>query len=119
MRNIVSNILTVKGNQAINLGKSGGKQKEMNLAQLPIILKRSILDWEDRMRQEIGDKYFDSYEELSSLTGIAVSTLRKYITTTEASAEYPPINKLIQICLIICDKKPLEFIIDYADKVIK
>ena len=119
MTNKNKNIKQVEGNPAGNAGERKSNSKEMNLAQLPIVLKRVLQDWEDEMKMKTGNKYFDFYEELSALTGISPTTIRHYTTTTEQSAEYPPVNKLIQICLVIGSKKPLEFIKDYADSVIE
>ena len=111
--------MQVKRNPTGKGGEQGGKEKEMNLAQLPIVLKRALLDWEEEMRMKTGNEYLDFYEELSALTGISSATIRHYVTTTEQSAEYPPVNKLVQICLVIGNKKPLEFINDYANQVME
>lgn len=115
MANKQQHIDQVKGIPIGNRGESEGKERTMNLSQLPSVLKRSLEDWESEMRQKTNDKYFDYLEELSTLTGIARSTIRDYITETDHSAKFPPVNKLIQICLIINNSRPLEFVKDYYD----
>lgn len=115
MSNKKKNIEQVKENPIGKPREAGGKEKGMNLSQLPSVLKRSLEDWESDMRIRTNDKYFDYLEELSTLTGISRSTIRDYVTETEHSAKFPPVNKLIQICLIINNSRPLEFIKDYFD----
>ena len=101
-----------KDNQTENRGESHEKGEGINLNKLPQILKRSILDWESTKRIQLNDKFFDGYEELFTLTGIAPQTLRKY--TNMQSPEFPPVNKLFQICLTIQDNTPMEYINYYS-----
>jgi len=52
-------------------------KKERMLNEFIIVLRRSILDWEETMRGKLNNPYFDAYEELALLVGIHPQTLRK------------------------------------------
>lgn len=63
------------------------------------------------MKRSTGDKYFNGYKELSTLVGLAPSTLRSY--TDEFTLTTPTVEGLIKICVAIQDNTPLEFINDF------
>ncbi len=97
---------------------SQGNQKDMKISQIPLILKKAIEDWQGELRVKMNDEYLDGLEELSQLTGISRSTLRDYITTTEHSMKFPPLNKMIQICIIINNPKPLKYSYEYLTRIL-
>jgi len=101
-----------KENKTESLGESHEKGEGINLNELPVIIKRCLLDWETSMRLKLNKPYLDCYEEIFALTGIAPQTLRKYTNTQKP--EFPPINKLFLICLTINDCTPLEYLNDYT-----
>lgn len=100
-----------KKNQILNSEESATYQREMELREFTIILKRAILDWEDKMRKR--SKYFDSFEELSILVGLHPQTLRKFTNTV--NPEFPKLNQLLSICNSIGDFRPIEFYWDFAN----
>jgi len=81
------------------------------LSRFTKVLKRSIMDYEDKIRRQSGDKYLDVYDELSALLSLSIPTIRKW--TNEFNPDYPKVNQLTALCKIMDDKKPLEFLKDY------
>jgi len=81
------------------------------LNEFIIVLRRSILDWEETMRGKLNNPYFDAYEELALLVGIHPQTLRKYVNQFKPT--YPTLETLYAICNAIKDTKPVQFYYDY------
>lgn len=100
-----------KKNQIINSEESATYQREIELKEFTIILKRAILDWEDKMREQ--SKYFDGFDELSILVGLHPQTIRKF--TNSMNPEFPKLNQLLAICNSIGDFKPIEYFYDFAN----
>lgn len=103
--------MTLKNNLKINSVEIKNNLRESDLNRFPIILKRSIADWEDAMRAKTQDKYFDAYENLATALNLTPNYIRKFINSY--NLEFPKINQLDAICRLIGDSRPLDYLMDY------
>ena len=81
---------------------------EEALRRLPIILKRCIEDFEDFKRDETQDDLFDVYEYIAEQLSLSTHTIRTWLNRFNPS--YPKLDQLENLCRVIGDKKPLQYI---------
>lgn len=84
----------------------------ISLKRVKIVLKRSLMDFEDKMKEQMNDEYFDVYDYIRDLgEGFAEATVRRYLNTTTNDFFKP--TQLVILCRNIKDKRPLIANADY------
>lgn len=101
-----------------NAEESAKKSTGISMNEFPYLLKEAILNWGMAMKESTGREWFQTFDELSHLTNIAPSTLRKYCLEYSGDPKFPTVNNLITICKVISDWSAFRFLADYV-KILK
>jgi len=85
------------------------ENKENNsMSEFPAVLETAILNWQLERRKKM--KYFDGYREIAFTLGLASSTIRSYVN--QHNPTFPPVNTLHNICGIIGDRTPIQYLVE-------